>query len=76
MARGIIVMLKEKIIHILTNSLSYVYCDNCANNIDDDLCKNCHRKYMNWELNADYADTIADKILECIDLKFGEVGIR
>ena len=58
------VMEKGKIVNILMDEFSYVYCFNCNNNLDEDLCGDCHRKYMNWRLSESTAEEIADKILE------------
>lgn len=55
---------KEEIIKILTETLCYAYCDNCGNDMDEDLCGDCHRKYQNWKLSRDAAGKIADEILE------------
>ena len=55
---------KEEIINILTDTLCYAYCDNCGNDMDEDLCGDCHRKYQNWELSKDAAEKIADEILK------------
>ena len=56
--------MKEKIIDILRDELSSVYCFNCENDLDEDLCGDCHRKYMNWKLSKSSAEEITDKILE------------
>lgn len=48
------------------DELSFVYCFNCANDLDDDLCGDCHRKYMNWRLSKSSAEEITDKILEAM----------
>lgn len=58
--------MKKKIIDILMDELSSVYCFNCGNNLDEDLCGDCHRKYMNWLLSESAAEEIADKILEAM----------
>ena len=59
---------KEKIIKILTNELSYCYCDNCEfgnwDKYQDRKCNDCARKYQNWRLSEDTARMIADKIIE------------
>lgn len=55
---------KEEITNILTETLCYAYCDNCGNNMDEDLCGDCHRKYQNWKLSVEVAEKIADEILE------------
>ena len=58
--------MKEKIIDILRDELSSVYCFNCENDLDEDLCGDCHRKYMNWKLSKSSAEEITDKILEAM----------
>ena len=64
--------MKEKIINILINELSYCYCDNCEynnwNKYQDNECDNCHRKYQNWKLSTDTAALLADKILKEIEV--------
>lgn len=55
---------KEEITNILTETLCYAYCDNCGNDMNEDLCGDCHRKYQNWKLSVDVAEKIADEILE------------
>ena len=57
---------RKKIIDILMNELSSVYCFNCVDDLDDDLCRDCHRNYMNWRLSESAAEEITDKILEVI----------
>ncbi len=57
---------KEKAIKILTDELSYAYCDNCANSKNIENCDDCHRKYQNWALDKDTATYIIDRIIkEC-----------
>lgn len=60
---------EEKAIKILTDELSYAYCDNCANSINSDenyYCDECHRKYSSWALDKDTAAYIIDRIIkEC-----------
>lgn len=55
---------KEKAIEILTDELSYAYCDNCANGISFENCDDCHRKYQNWALDKDTAAYIIDRIVK------------
>lgn len=59
--------MKEKIVEILKNELSRVYCHNCT--ADENRCEDCYRKNMNWALSDDAAQEIADKILERIKIK-------
>ena len=60
--------MEEKIINILTNELSYCYCDNCEfgnwDKYQDRKCDDCHRKYQNWRLSEDTAKLIAKQIIE------------
>lgn len=56
--------MKEKITKLLMDELSSIYCYNCKNDLDEDLCGDCHRKYMNWLLSESAAEEITDKILE------------
>ena len=59
---------KEKIIQILTDKLSYCYCDNCKYNdyetYEDHYCEECYRKYSNWALSPITAEEIVDKIVQ------------
>lgn len=54
---------KTAIVDILLSYLSYVYCHNCENDLDDDKCGDCHRKYMNWRLSHGCAEEIANEIV-------------
>ena len=58
-------MNKEKIVQVLKDKLSSVYCDNCVGNADfsGDYCDFCHRKYMNWGISDEYAELIAEEIM-------------
>lgn len=56
--------MKKKITKLLIDELSSIYCYNCKNDLNEDLCGDCHRKYMNWLLSESAAEEIADKILE------------
>ena len=56
--------MKKKITKLLMDELSSIYCYNCKNDLNEDLCGDCHRKYMNWLLSEPAAEEIADKILE------------
>lgn len=39
---------REDAIEAVCDAFCYAYCDNCENNMDEDLCGDCHRKYQNW----------------------------
>lgn len=58
---------KEKIVEILKNELSSVYCYNCTGG--ENRCEDCYRKNMNWALSDNGANKIADKILERIKIE-------
>lgn len=51
--------LKDKIIEILMEELSVIYCDSC----DGEYCEDCNRKEMNWGIGYHKAEKIADRIL-------------
>ncbi len=59
---------KEEMIQILTDNLSYCYCDNCKYGdyeiYGDDFCEGCYRKYSNWALSPATAEEIVDKIIQ------------
>ncbi len=58
---------KEEIVRILVDELCYAYCDNCGNyecnDVEDNPCEFCHRKYQSWKISEETAEKIADKIL-------------
>lgn len=45
---------KEKITQVLLNAFESVYCDSC---------ESCHRKSMNWGISTEYAEEVADEVL-------------
>lgn len=55
---------EEKAVKILTDELSYAYCDNCANSANIENCDDCHRKYQNWALDEGTALYIIGRIKE------------
>ena len=56
-------MMKEReIVDYLLEYFNSVYCYNCAGQDRDELCEECHRKYMNWELSEEAAVKIAARI--------------
>ena len=59
--------MKKKITKLLMDELSSIYCYNCKNDLDEDLCGDCHRKYMNWRLSESAAEEIADKIMKVVN---------
>lgn len=64
--------MKDKIVDILMNELSDVYCNNCCgndNNEDDEdynRCEYCHRKSMYWGLSKETAERLANEIINTI----------
>jgi len=58
---------EEKMVNVLTDTLSYCYCDNCKygdyEKYGDRHCDDCHRKYTNWALSPETAEEIVKKII-------------
>ena len=58
----------EKMVNVLTDTLSYCYCDNCKysdyEEYGDRHCDDCHRKYTNWALSPEAAEEIVEKIID------------
>ena len=63
---------QNKIYKYIYDRLSYIYCNTCRNDLDDDMCDYCHRKNMNWAISEEEAHKIAEKITEII--KVGETN--
>ena len=61
--------MREEIIRIIKDNLESIYCHNCAHkdDVDFDICDNCHRKHMCWEIGDSCAEGIADDIMEMIE---------
>ena len=57
----------DTISRILEEEFSYVYCNNCKYDVGDDVCEECHRKYMNWALGEDAAVNISEKIIKALE---------
>ena len=47
----------------------YAYCDNCENDLDENLCGDCHRKYQNWKASK----KSVEKTINRIQSKYGWV---
>lgn len=62
---------KEKIQMILLDSFDYVYCPKCAfeQTGEDERCMDCHRKSMLWSISTKYAEELAEKILNELEVK-------
>lgn len=60
--------IEEKMVNILTDTLSYCYCDNCKygdyEEYGDRYCDDCHRKYVSWALSPEVAEEIVNKIMD------------
>ncbi len=55
---------KKQIINILLDELNSVYCYNCQHyDTREDMCEECHRKYMNWSLSTTVAEALAERII-------------
>lgn len=63
--------MREKIVELLLQELSYAYCYNCKGSdeeIDHDrFCDDCHRKYQNWALSKTTAGYLADEIIKMFE---------
>lgn len=51
--------MKDKIKEILLYSLGSVYCDTCSG----ETCQGCYRKNMHWQISEDFAESLAEEIL-------------
>jgi len=70
---------KEKIAEILYNELDYIYCNTCKytqitreeaeEKFDYYGCDDCYRKYMGWEISKNYAEEIAEEIINELNKK-------
>lgn len=60
--------IEEKMVNILTDTLSYCYCDNCKygdyETYGDRHCDDCYRKYTSWALSPETAEEIVNKIID------------
>ena len=58
----------EKMVNVLTDTLSYCYCDNCKygdyEKYGERHCDDCHRKYVSWALSPETAEEIVNKIID------------
>lgn len=69
--------MKDKISELLYNELDYIYCDNCKFYFISEEssnekyghygCENCYRKCMGWEINKNFSDKLAEKILKIVE---------
>ena len=59
---------KEQFKEFLKRRLDNIYCWNCGNeDNNDDMCEECHRKYMNWKPS----DNFLNEILEWFEVERG-----
>ena len=49
----------DEIREYLQSQLNSVYCDTCGS----ENCDECHRKSMYWSISEDYAETLANRII-------------
>ena len=64
-----VIMMKEKIAEMLYQNLGAVYCYSCeyGDFENEDMCEDCHRKYMNWALSHKAADGLAEEVMRIIN---------
>lgn len=55
---------KEKIAKIIYGYVSGIYCNNCRNNGNEEVCQWCVRSAMEWEISKKFSEEIADAIVE------------
>lgn len=60
---------KNRIVELLTSSFSDVYCDTCDGNLNSDKCEDCYRKHMEWGISNEYAEILADDIVDIVEGK-------
>ena len=75
-------MNKEDIATLLFTELNHIYCDTCRfMNLSSeeseriygyDGCDGCIRKSMSWEISEEYANRLADKIINNITEDFNK----
>ena len=53
---------KQAAIDAICEALGYAYCDNCANQGDEDACEDCHRKYMKWSVSRECVERIINAL--------------
>lgn len=58
---------KEKIAKIIYDYMGYIYCNNCRNYGNEELCEWCNRKSMGWKISEECAEKMADAIIEVIE---------
>lgn len=63
---------KEAAIDAVHNAFSYAYCNNCENDLEDELCDGCHRKYINWAASKKVIERIFDAMPSVESRKTGE----
>lgn len=58
----------KKAVQYVEESLSDIYCNSCKNNeIFDDDCDDCHRKYMMWGISHETAESIVSGIVKILE---------
>ncbi len=56
-------MKKDKIMQIIKDNFSYVYCNSCKYAGDEDVCKGCITDPVYWCVSDKYAEMVARKII-------------
>jgi hypothetical protein len=51
---------KSEVIEIIKRNFKDIYCDTC----NGKHCENCYRKNINYEVSDDFAEIVANEILE------------
>jgi len=55
---------QKRIVEILQGKLRSVYCDTCVEKMETDACDYCVRKSMGWGISKEFAENIANTILD------------
>ena len=52
---------------LLLKSFTHIYCDTCDNVGQEDICEQCSRKEMKWELSTKEAELLTIKIIKIME---------
>ena len=68
---------RQATINAIYEEFSYIYCNNCEKELDEDLCEDCHRKYMRWSASKKTIERVINslpsaqpEIIKCKDCKY------
>lgn len=53
---------RQAAIDAVVDDFCYAYCDNCGNEMDEEKCGDCHRKYQNWKASRKAVEKTINKI--------------